>query len=86
MAMMRMWMRRKQHCKLMMNQCRMWRTEGILGLTWEPVMSTGMRARMARMWMRRNKHCQPSMDQRRMWRTEGIVLESVKIGQYISVL
>jgi len=24
------------------------------------------------------------MDQRRMWRTEGIVLESVKIGQYIS--
>jgi len=26
------------------------------------------------------------MDQRRMWRTEGIVLESVKIGQYISDL
>jgi hypothetical protein len=32
-------------------------------------MSTGMRARMAMMQMRR---------------TEGIVLESVKIGQYIS--
>jgi len=47
------------------------------GLTWEQVMSTGMRARMAtmRMWMRmrRKKHCMPMMDQRRMWRTEGIV-------------
>jgi len=56
------------------------------GLTWEPVMSTGMWARMAmmRMQMRRKKHRKPMMDQRRMWRTEGIVLESVKIGQYIS--
>jgi len=58
------------------------------GLTWEPVISTGMTARMARMWMgmrmRRKKHRKPMMDQRRMWRTEGIVLESVKIGQYIS--
>jgi hypothetical protein len=54
-------------------------------LTWEPVMSIGMRARMAilRMWMRRKKHCKPMMDQRRMWRSEGIVLESVEIGQYI---
>ena len=34
--------------------------------------------------MRRNKHRKPMMDQSRMWRTEGIVLESVKIGQYIS--
>jgi hypothetical protein len=34
--------------------------------------------------MRSNKHRKPMMDQRRMWRTEGIVLESVKIGQYIS--
>jgi len=34
--------------------------------------------------MRRKKHRKPMMDQRRMWRTEGIVLESVKIGQYIS--
>jgi len=34
--------------------------------------------------MRRNKHRKPMMDQRRLWRTEGIVLESVKIGQYIS--
>jgi hypothetical protein len=62
----------------------MWRTEGIVGLTWEPEMSTGMRARMATMRMRRKKHRKPMMDQRRMWRTEGIVLESVKIGQYIS--
>src|SRR5882757_2867324 len=56
------------------------------GLTWEPVMSTGMRARMAmmRVRMRRKKHRKPMMDQRRMWRTDGIVLESVKIGQYIS--
>jgi len=49
-------------------------------------MSTGMGARMAmmRMQMRRKKHRKPMMDQRRMWRTEGIVLESVKIGRYIS--
>ena len=62
-------------------------------------MSMGMRARMATMQMRkkkhrkptmdqlrRKKHCQPTMDQRRMWRPEGIVLQSVKIGQYISDL
>ena len=47
------------------------------------MMLTGMSA-MMRMRMRRNKHSKPMMDQRRMWRTEGIVLESVKIGQYIS--
>jgi len=47
-------------------------------------MLMGMRARMATMQMRRKKHRKPMMDQRRMWRTEGIVLESVKIGQYIS--
>jgi len=34
--------------------------------------------------MRRNNHRKPMMDQCRMWRTEGIVLESVKIGHYIS--
>jgi hypothetical protein len=58
------------------------------GLTWEPVMSTGMRARMAmmRMRMRRKKHRKRIIDQRRMWRTVGIVLESVMIGQYISDL
>jgi hypothetical protein len=28
MATMWMWMRRNKHCKRMMNQCRMWRTEG----------------------------------------------------------
>jgi hypothetical protein len=44
-------------------------------LTWEAVMSTGMRARMATMWMRMwtKTHGKPMMDQRRMWRTEGIV-------------
>jgi len=47
-------------------------------------MSTGMRARMATTRMRRKKHCKLMMNQRRMGRTEGIVLESVKIGQYIS--
>jgi hypothetical protein len=47
-------------------------------------MSMGVRARMVRMRMRRQMHRRPMMDQRRMWRTEGIVLESVKIGQYIS--
>jgi hypothetical protein len=30
MAMMRMRMRRKKHCKLMMDGRRMWRTEGIV--------------------------------------------------------
>jgi hypothetical protein len=47
------------------------------GLTWEPVMLTGMRARMAtmrmRMRMRRKKHRKPMMDHRRMWKTDGIV-------------
>jgi hypothetical protein len=67
----------------------MWRTEGILGLTWEPVMLMGMRARMARMarmgmQIRRNQHRKPMMDQRRMWSVEGIVLDSVKVGLYIS--
>ena len=47
------------------------------------MMLTDVSAKM-RMRMRRNKHRKPMMDQRRMWRTEGIVLESVKIGQYIS--
>ena len=48
----------------------------------------GMRARMAtmRMRMRRKKHCKLMMDQRRMWRTQGILLESMKIGLYISDL
>jgi len=39
---------------------------------------------MMRKRMRLDKHCKPMIDQCRMWRTEGIVLESVKIGQYIS--
>jgi hypothetical protein len=79
MATMRMRMRRKKHRKPMMDQRRMWSTQGILGLTWEPVMSTGMNVSMAtmRMRMRSNKHLKPMMDQRRMWLTEGIVLESV---------
>jgi hypothetical protein len=29
MAMMGMWLRRNMHCKLMMDQHRMWRTDGI---------------------------------------------------------
>jgi len=79
-----MWMRmrRKKHCKPMMDQRRMWRTGGIVGLTGEPVMSTGMSTSMAtmRMRMRRDKHQKPMIDQRRMSRTEGIVLESVVTG------
>ena len=47
------------------------------------MISKGKSATM-RMRMRMNKHRKLMMDQRRMWRTEGIVLESVKIGQYIS--
>jgi hypothetical protein len=88
MVMMWMQMRRKMHRKPMMNQCSMWRTEGIVGVTWAPVMSTGMRARMAtmRMGMRRNTHRKSMMYQCRMWRTEGIVLEIVKIRPYISYL
>jgi hypothetical protein len=46
-------------------------------------MLTGMSATM-RMRMRRNKYRKLMMDQLRMWTTEGIVLESVKIGHYIS--
>ena len=81
-------MRRKKHRKLMIDQRRVWRTEGIVGLTWEPVMSRGMSARMAtmRVRMRRNMYCKPMIDQCRMWRTEGIVLDSVKIGLSISDL
>jgi hypothetical protein len=81
-------MSRTKHHKPLMDQLRMWRTEGIVGLTWGPVMSTGVSASMVmmRMRMRRNKYCKPILDPRRMWRTEGIVLESVKIGLYISDL
>ena len=85
---MQMWMQmgRKKHCKPMMDQCRMWRTEGTVSSTCEPVISTDMSTRIAtmRIRMRRQKHRKPMMVQRRMWRTEGIILESVKIGQYIS--
>jgi len=58
----------------------------MVGLTCEPVMSTDMNTRMVmlRIRMRRKKDRKLMMDQCRMWRTEGIVLESVKIGQYIS--
>jgi len=71
---MQMQIRRKNHRKPMMDQRRIWRTVGIVGLTCIPVMSTGMSARMAMMWiqMRRKKHCRPMMDQCRMWRPEGI--------------
>jgi hypothetical protein len=88
MAKMQMGMRGKKQCKLMMDQHRMCRTEGIVDLTWEPVMMTGMSVRIAKMWMqmRRNDHRKPMMDRSRIIRTEGIVLESVKIGLYISEL
>jgi len=58
------------------------------GFNWEPVMSTGMRAKITMMQMRMStkKDRKPMMDQRRMWRTQGIVLESVKIGLYIADL
>jgi hypothetical protein len=83
---MRVRMRRKKHRKLIIDQCRMWRTEGIVGLTWEPVMLTDMWARIAtmQMQMRRKAHRNLMTHQHRMWRPEGIVLESVKIRQYIS--
>ena len=73
-------MRRKKPRQPMMDQRRIWRTEGKVGLTWAPVMSTGMSVRMAvmRIRMRRNMHRKPMTDQRRMWRTKGIPLESVK--------
>jgi len=82
----RMWMRRKKHRKLMMDQHQMWRAEGTVGSTCEQVMLMGMSAKMApmQMRMRRKKHRRLMMDQNGMWRTEGIILESVKIGQYIS--
>jgi hypothetical protein len=88
MAITQMRMRRKKRWKPMMDQHRLWRPEGIVCLTWEPVMSTGMSVNMATMpmWMRRNKHLKPVMDQCRMWRTEGIVVESVMIGLYFSDL
>ena len=43
------------------------------GLTWEPLMSTGMRARMATMRMRRKMHQKPMMDQHKIWRAGGIL-------------
>jgi hypothetical protein len=81
-------MRRKKYRKPMMDQRSMWRTEGIVRLPREPLMSTGLSASIATMLMRmwRNKHRKLMMDPRRMSRTEGIVLESVKIGLYISDL
>jgi hypothetical protein len=79
-------MRRKKYCKPMMDQCRMWRTVGKVGLTSEPVISTGMRVRIATIQMRRKKHRKLTMYHYRMWRMKGIVLESVMIGHYISDL
>jgi len=61
-------------------------TEGIVGLIWKPVMSTGKTGKMATMQiqMRRKNNHKPMMDKCTLWRTEAIVLESVKIGQYVS--
>jgi len=55
----------------------------------EPVVLTCMgpaMMAMMQMLMWRKMHCKLMMDQHRIWKTEGIVLESVKIGQYISDL
>jgi hypothetical protein len=88
MATMQIGMGRKKHGQPMIDQRRMWRTEGIVGLTWEEALSKGRSASMATMRrrMRRDKHRQRIMDYCRMWGSEGIVLESVKIGLYISNL
>jgi len=61
----RMLVRRKKHRKPIMNQRRIWRTEGIVGLACEAVMSTDMRVWMVTMWMRmrRMKHCKVMMHQ-----------------------
>jgi len=50
----------------------------------EPVLSTGIMARIAMMQMSRKKHHKLTMDQRSMWWADGIVLESVNTAQYIS--
>jgi hypothetical protein len=42
----------------------MYRTDGIVGLTWAQEMSKWMRARMAMIGMRRKNHCKPKMVQR----------------------
>jgi hypothetical protein len=53
------------------------------GLTWEPVMLTVLRERMAtmRMWMcmRRKNHCHSMMDLHRMWRA---VLGPSEVNRY----
>jgi hypothetical protein len=48
------------------------------------LMARTARIETIQIWMRRKKYCKPMIGQCRMWRTEGIVLESVKIGEYIS--
>jgi hypothetical protein len=74
------------HRKLMLDQRRMWWTEDIVCLPWEPLILTGMSARMSRMWlwMKRNMHRKPIMDQHRMGRTVGIVIQCAHIALYIS--
>jgi hypothetical protein len=49
-------------------------------------MGAGFVAMQMQMRMWRMKHHKLIMDQHQMGRTNGIVLESVKIGQYISDL
>jgi len=70
MSTMQLRIRRKKHCKLMMNQRRMVRAESIAGLSWESVMSSGIGARMVTLRIRRKNLRKPMMDQGRMWRTE----------------
>jgi len=64
------------HHKLRIEPCRIWRTEGKLGLTREPVSYMGMTPSKERMRMRirKTKRHKAKMDQHRMRRTEGIVL------------
>jgi hypothetical protein len=49
---MQMQMKRKKHRKPMMDQRRMWRTAGIVALTFEQVISMGMSLRMMTMQIR----------------------------------
>jgi hypothetical protein len=90
--MMMMWnqMRRKQHHRPMMVAHRMLGTEGSVGITNEPVMSTVMRVQMAMvlmpMCMRRSNYCKLMMYQHRMWRTDHIVQVIIIIRVCVSDL
>jgi len=69
MATMRMGMRKNKHRKPMMNQHRMWWTEGIVGDVNGYECEHGDNADVDE----EDKHRKPMMDQCRMWSTEGIL-------------